>query len=111
MKYCNQCGVHLKDSDMFCNICGGKCTNFNSDNLNDLLEVEYKTNIAAIIGFVFSLLSIFGLALPGVILSAYGIANAKNCNGNGKGLAIAGFIISIIYLLLAAIIISCVLLY
>ena len=105
MKYCNQCGVHLKDSDMYCNICGGKCSSFNSNNLNELLEVADKNNVAAIIGFIFSLLSIFGFSLPGAILSAYGIANAKSCNGNGKGLAVAGLVISIISLLITMVVI------
>ena len=98
MKYCGYCGGELKDDAKFCNMCGNKCNSLhiNNTSVQPIIKVEEKTNSSAIIGFIFSLLSIIGLSIPGLALSAYGIANSKQCNGKGKGLAVAGLVISII---------------
>lgn len=98
MKYCGYCGGELKDDAKFCNMCGNKCNTMHTNvtTVQPVIRVENQVNSSAVIGFIFSLLSIFGFSIPGLALSAYGIANAKLCNGKGKGLAVAGLVISII---------------
>ena len=63
-------------------------------------EVVYKEeNAVSIVGFVFSILSIFLCGIPsliGLILSIVGLNKSKKVNGKGKGLSIAGIIISAI---------------
>lgn len=59
----------------------------------------------AIAGFVISLVSIIcccgSLSTFSLVFSIIGLVNSKKVNGNGKGLAIAGIIISILaYVLL-----------
>ena len=51
-----------------------------------------KTNILAIFGFIFA----FILPVLGLILSSVGLSGVKKKNLNGKGLAVAGIIISLI---------------
>lgn len=59
-----------------------------------------QTSACAVTGFVFSLLSIFliwigfFLALLGVILSGVGVSQCNRLDQDGKGLGIAGVIIS-----------------
>ena len=56
-------------------------------------------NIFALVGLILSIISLFtccGFSFISVIFCAIGIANSKKYNGDGKGLAIAGLIISII---------------
>ncbi len=51
-----------------------------------------KTNVLAILGFVFA----FILPLIGLILSSVGLSRVKTRNLKGKGLAVAGIILSLI---------------
>jgi len=56
-------------------------------------------NIFALVGLILSIISLFtccGFSFISVIFCAIGIANSKKYNGDGKGLAIVGLIISII---------------
>lgn len=53
-------------------------------------------NACAIVGFIFS----FFIALVGLIVSIVGLSQIKKRGGKGKGLAIAGIVISIINMLL-----------
>ena len=68
------------------------------------VQPQNKSNGLAVAGFVISLISTFlccgSLNVISLILSIVGAVKAKDCNGNGKGLAIAGIIISAIGLVL-----------
>ena len=98
MKYCNSCGNELSDNAILCNNCGRSCNSSNRiNNMKSSCRVG-KTNTCAIIGFIFSLV---GLSIPGLALSCFGISRAKECNGKGKGLAIAGMVISIVMCVLS----------
>ena len=54
-------------------------------------------NTMAIVGFI---LSIIGFSILGLIFSIVGYKKSKELGGNGKGLSIAGFVISILRILL-----------
>ncbi len=78
---------------MYCEKCGSKlnkgiCPNCNKNNVK-------KTNNYAIIGFVLS----FFVSIAGLILSIIGLKKSKDFN-DGKGLSIAGIIISSILLVI-----------
>ncbi|MBE6529161.1 MAG: DUF4190 domain-containing protein [Ruminococcaceae bacterium] len=60
---------------------------------------EQKTNIFALVGFILS----FFFALAGLILSIIGYKKAPEYNNSGKGLALAGIIISSATMVLAII--------
>ena len=56
-----------------------------------------KSNGVAIAGFVLALIGGFLLDIVGLILSIVGLNKSKECN-SGKGLAIAGIIIAMLFL-------------
>ena len=98
MKYCNNCGSVLSDNAILCNNCGRSC---NASSRINNMKTKYnsgKNNTYAIVGFIFSLV---GLSIPGLALSCFGISKANECNGKGKGLAIAGMVISIVMCVLS----------
>ena len=72
-----------------------------TNEIEDLKKYVLETNGFAIAGLI---VSIFVSALVGLILSIIGLSKAKTLN-NGKGLAIAGIVISIIKMVLAVIIV------
>ena len=59
------------------------------------MENNKKTNILAIVGFILS----FFISIPGLICSILGLVKLKEYN-NGKGLSIAGIIISVLRFIL-----------
>lgn len=104
-KFCTKCGSELNESN-FCENCGAK----NEDNvanstvqINQTIVNKPKSNGFATAGFVISLVSILccgGTSTIGLIFSIIGLVTAKKYDGNGKGLAIAGIIISAISVIL-----------
>ena len=58
--------------------------------------VPQQSNTVGIVGFVLSLIGIF---LPGLICCAIGLSKSKQLGGSGKGLSIAGIIISVLGIL------------
>ena len=114
-KFCTSCGTKLEDNVKFCTSCGkaveGEESNNkpanNSQPVNNNVVVnnnQQQKNGLAIAGFVVSLVSTLlccgAFNLVGLILSIVGLVKAKDYNGNGKGLAIAGIIISAICILI-----------
>ena len=133
-KFCKNCGQEVESGNYFCINCGERIdtddsssnskvesTNntSNTTNNNNSSNVQYNNNVQtnsgqkrtnglAIAGFVVSLVSSIcccgSLNVISLVLSIVGLANAKDFNGDGKGLAIAGIIISsvvlVIYILL-----------
>lgn len=90
--YCKNCGKEINDNAVVCPYCGVQVGKLNTQ--------ENKTNTLAIVGFIFS----FFIPIVGLICSILGRKNAAECGGNGRGLATAGMIISIVWMVLAVII-------
>ena len=87
--FCKNCGKEIDDKAAFCVHCG--------------VAVEQKsenteTNVLAIVGFILS----FFIALAGLICSILGYKRAPELGGKGKSLALAGIIISIAAMVIAA---------
>ena len=89
--FCKNCGKEIDDRAMVCPNCGVQ--------VGTVAPAENKTNVLAIVGFIFA----FIMPIVGLICSIIGVNNAKNCGGSGKGLAIAGIIVSIVMMILSAI--------
>lgn len=97
--YCQNCGQQIDDKAIVCPHCGvatGK----------SVQSADSKTNAVAIVGFIFS----FFISLIGLICSIVGYANAPKHGGNGRGLSVAGIVISTISIVIViiAIIVSAV---
>lgn len=102
MKFCPNCGKELNDGADICLKCGHMINNQNNTNTTS------KTNVIGIVGFVVSIIAFFTsfffvgiiFAIASLILSIIGITSSKKLN-NGKGLSIAGLIISIISIVIS----------
>ena len=96
MNYCTNCGNQVPAGSKFCTSCGtpmnGGFQNYNNVNYQQPPVQQNGTNGFAIAGLVCSL--VVG-SITGIIFSCLGLNQAKKC-GTGKGLAIAGLIISIL---------------
>ena len=110
-KYCSNCGREITEGSYFCDGCGTPVEEVNEKVVTNIPKYNYevinKTNGWAIAGFVTSLCNIIlcGLAAPiSLTLSIVGIVFSKKYNGDGKGLSIAGIIISAIFVLLLIIV-------
>lgn len=86
--YCLNCGKLIDDRAVVCPYCGVNLPDSRSPIYNIINNTQ--SNGVAIAGFILAFL----MPLVGFICSIVGICNAKNCNGSGKGLAIAGLLIS-----------------
>lgn len=87
---CRKCGKEIPEDVIFCGYCGNKTDN--------VVEKSNETNLSALIGFILSIISLFlnfwgVVGLASIMLSVTGLDEAKECGGNGKGLAIAGTVI------------------
>lgn len=106
--FCPSCGNKLEDNSKFCPSCGKKIEEKNSVQDNKIVSNNNvstsKTNGFAVAGFIISLASMLlccgTLSWLSLIFSIIGTVNANKENGNGKGLAIAGIVISAISLVL-----------
>lgn len=65
-----------------------------STESNVVQAVRPTSNNYALAGFIVSLL---GIVVPGFVLSALGFVKAKEHGGRGKGLAIAGVVLSVVW--------------
>ncbi len=84
MKYCNKCGSALVDEAIMCPFCG--CAVEEDRHW----QKPEPTNGFAIAGFVFSFL----IPIFGWIFSGIGLSHSKKMNGKGRGLSIAGLVIT-----------------
>ena len=90
MKYCRHCGAEMYDDATTCPKCG------RADQYDEDYVVPTKTNGFAIAGFI---LSFFG-GLLGLIFSIVGLVQInRRGNQKGKGLAIAGIVISAVMMI------------
>lgn len=99
-KFCKNCGNELVDNAKVCDKCGTEV----SSTVTTATVNSNGSNGLAIAGFVVSLVSSLlccgSFSFISLILSIVGLVNAKKYNGNGKGMAIAGIIISSIGMIL-----------
>ena len=121
--YCRHCGSKVGDNDMVCANCGAlteygeRVANHdaippenNANAINPDGNYYYapenagyrprenqKSNSMALAGFICS----FFVSLVGLILSIIGYRKSKERTGEGRGLAIAGIIISIVSMVLS----------
>lgn len=96
--FCTNCGKEINDNAAICPYCGvvaNKTALSNASNSN-----SNQSNTMAIVGFIFS----FFFALVGLICSIIGFKKAAELGGNGKGLALAGIIISSISIIITIIV-------
>lgn len=70
------------------------------NKVDNQVQAQSKWNKVSIIGFIFSIISIFGLGLAGIvgfIMGIVALVQIKNTHERGKGLAIAAIIIGFIW--------------
>ncbi len=108
-KFCSECGKELEENSKVCKNCGKQI----EENINSVdkraVTTTKSANGFAIAGFVLSLVSLLccgTTSLLGLIFSIIGLVNANKNQGEGKGLAIAGIIISAILLILLIVLYS-----
>ncbi len=101
-KFCSECGKELEENSVVCKNCGKKVESEIKVSVEPSALQPKKNNGFAIAGFVLSLVSLLccgSTSFLGLIFSIIGLVNANKSEGEGKGLAIAGIIISAIILL------------
>ena len=106
-KFCPNCGAEVPDGAAACPSCGamqGGATVPQQQVVVNNPPAQSKSNGLAIAGFVVSLVSTIlccgSLNVISLVLSIVGAVKAKDYDGNGKGLAIAGIVISAIGLVI-----------
>ena len=115
-KFCTQCGSALEEGSVVCPNCGNKIRsaeenvvtaepvvnqNVSYDNNNGTVK---NSNTFALVGFILSLVNILccgAFSIFGLVFSIIGLVESKKQDGNGKGMAIAGIIISSIFVVLS----------
>ena len=106
-KFCISCGSELPENAVACPNCGAM-QNANQAQPQQVVvnnvPAQNKSNGLAIAGFVVSLVSTLlccgSFNVISLVLSIVGAVKAKDYGGNGKGMAIAGIIISAIGLII-----------
>lgn len=113
-KFCINCGSEIQDGARACVNCGtlvdgGVVTPTPATttvNVNAVQQPQ-QSNGMAVAGFVISLVSVVfccgSFNWLGLIFSIVGLVKSKSVGGKGKGLAIAGIIISAIVMVLSII--------
>ena len=95
--FCTNCGKEINDNAAICPYCG---VVEKKNALSNASSNTNQSNTMAIVGFIFS----FFFALVGLICSIIGFKRAPEFGGNGKGLALAGIIISSISIIITIIV-------
>ena len=89
--YCKKCGAQVDDDVKFCPRCGDQLKGYPQATPQPRSDAD-RTNTYAIVGFIMA----FFFPLVGFILSIIGISKAQELGGKGKGLAVAGLVISLL---------------
>lgn len=95
--YCRNCGKELDDRAIICPNCGIQVGELKTDNSNN------DVYILAVVGFILS----FMVNIAGLIVSIIAYRKCRDEGVNGKGLALAGIIISVISLACSLLSIIC----
>lgn len=120
--YCPSCGKEVNEEHNFCKYCGSNLKEKEQEEVETIIvedpkiidmketKTEVKNeekdyNICAILGFIAGIISIFfsfyGLInTAAIVLSAVALNQIKKTGEQGKGLAIAGLITSIVSIVL-----------
>ena len=106
-KFCINCGKEIAEGSNVCPSCGTPVNGAQATPTQTVVvnaAQPKQSNGMALAGFIISLVSTIlccgSLNWLSLIFSIIGVVKAKDVNGNGKGLAIAGIIISCIGLIL-----------
>lgn len=113
-KFCISCGNEIPEGNSVCASCGTPVdgapkavapapaapSQSGTTVVVNQTQPAKPTNGLAIAGFVISLLCCGSLSPVSLILSIIGLIKAKDINGSGKGLAIAGIILSALGIIL-----------
>lgn len=105
--FCTKCGNVVPENASFCPICGASLKSTNQPAPQQAPAPAYtpapaparESNTMAILGLVFA----FIVPVLGLIFSIIGLGKAKELQGEGHGLALAGLIVSIVELVIAVI--------
>lgn len=106
--YCKNCGKEIEDTIKYCPYCGSSVNEVSVEEINyiekkdNFKRSDASYNSFAIAGFI---LALFGFNLLAFIFSLIGLSQINSNNEQGKGFAIAGLIISCIYVIAAILII------
>ena len=110
--FCSNCGTQNPDNARFCANCGAGLV---MPDINTVPQAApqpapviqpsvsiplKKTNVMCVVGFIGSMASILLMGLPAIvflILSIIGIVSANKKGENGRGFAIAGICISLVF--------------
>lgn len=84
--FCKNCGKEVNDNAVICPNCGVQLAQLKGSNAVD----ETKSNSMAVIGFILS----FFISIAGLICSIIAYRKCRDEGLGGKGLAVAGIIIS-----------------
>lgn len=93
-RFCSNCGKQLKENYKFCTNCGSAVFELAKQNVSSFIKYTNDLGTAGFIVSIISFLSFGTFSLLGLILSIIGLVNANKNNGEGKGLSIAGIVIS-----------------
>jgi len=112
-KFCTNCGKEVPEGNNACTNCGTPVTAGNNNGNSTTVVVNQvppkQTNGFALAGFIVSLVSTIlccgSFNTISLILSIIGVVKAKDYDGAGKGLGIAGIIISAITLVIGIILV------
>ena len=109
-KVCSRCGETISNDSKFCKNCGEKIEEVKVKEEETVQTIEptstkqtVPVNGLSITGFVFAMVSLIscGLVSPlGLVFSIIGLIKGDEEDRTGKGLAIAGIIVSAIMLVL-----------
>ena len=92
-KFCPKCGKEMKEDENFCSSCGGQIE-LQADKADKFALTGMILGLVSIIAWIIPLFG-YPIAICGIVFSAKGLKSTT-----GKGKAIAGLILSIIFLLL-----------
>ena len=99
MRFCSKCGTALSNESVHCPRCGAYIgaenkSSSSSSSSSRSSSSSNQTNAMAVAGFICA----FFFPLLGLIFSGIGISKSKQMCGAGHGLAVAGLVISILYM-------------
>ena len=99
--FCKNCGKDIDDNAVVCPNCGVATEKMAASTA----PAPAQKNTMALVGFILALL---GFNLIALILSIVGLTNSKKPEfaGDGKGFAIAGIILSTLYIVVIFIIVA-----